>query len=252
MNLFDLKDKIAVITGASRGLGRAMAVGMAQAGATIIAIGRDKDALEDTVHEISEINGIARVCQVDVCDDQGVRQMVDEVIGIFGRIDILVNNAGISAMSKTTEISKAEWNRVIETNLNSVFNLSKTVGKRMIDSKQGNIINIASVLGKMASNRSLHYCASKAAIIQMTRALALEWAPYNIRVNCIAPGFFKTEMTKVQQQDERHRTFLMRKIPFRRFGRPEEIIGSVLFLASDASTYVTGSTLFVDGGYSIW
>ena len=252
MNLFNLKDKNVLITGASRGLGRAMAVGMAQAGAKIIALGRDKDALAETFREISDLNGIAIVYQVDICDDDQVREMVDEVMGSTGRVDILVNNAGISAMNRTTEISKSEWHRIIDTNLNSVFNLSQIVGKIMIDNGGGNIINIASVLGKMASNRSLHYCASKTTIIHMTRALALEWAPYNIRVNCIAPGFFETEMTKVQQEDERHRSFLMHKIPFRRFGRPEEIIGSALFLASDASTYVTGSTLFVDGGYSIW
>ena len=252
MNLFDLTDKIAVITGASRGLGRAMAVGMAQAGATIVAIGRDHKALSETVGEISKINGTAKVYSVDVCNAQAVHKMVDEVIEKFGRIDILVNNAGISAMKKTTEISQAEWHQVIDTNLNSVFSLCQAVGNQMIAQAQGVIINIASVLGKMASNRSLHYCASKAAIIQMTKALALEWAPFNIRVNCIAPGFFKTDMTKVQQKDERHRSFLMHKIPFRRFGRPEEIVGSALFLSSAASTYMTGATLFVDGGYTIW
>lgn len=252
MNLFDLTEKIAVITGASRGLGRAMAVGMAEAGATIVAIGRDRKALSETVGEISKVNGTAKVYPVDVCNAQAVHKMVDEVVEKFGRIDILVNNAGISAMKKTTEISQAEWHQVMDTNLNSVFSLCQAVGKQMIAQEQGVVINIASVLGKMASNRSLHYCASKAAIIQMTKALALEWAHFNIRVNCIAPGFFKTDMTTVQQEDERHRTFLMHKIPFRRFGRPEEIVGSALFLSSAASTYVTGETLFVDGGYTVW
>ena len=174
MNLFNLKDKNVLITGASRGLGRAMAVGMAQAGAKIIALGRDKDALAETFREISDLNGIAIVYQVDICDDNQVREMVDKVMGSTGRVDILVNNAGISAMNRTTEISKSEWHRIIDTNLNSVFNLSQIVGKIMIDNGGGNIINIASVLGKMASNRSLHYCASKTTIIHMTRALALE------------------------------------------------------------------------------
>lgn len=252
MNLFHLRNKIAVITGASRGLGRAMAVGMAEAGATIVAVGRNKEALTETAEEITKIGGITEIFQVDVCDDQSVWQMVTSVMEMFGRIDILVNNAGISYMKKTTAISNEEWAQVIDTNLNSVFSMSRTVGEKMIEQNHGVIINISSVLGKMASNQSLHYCSSKAAIMQMTRALGLEWAPFNIRVNCIAPGFFETEMTKVQQEDKQHQKFLMNKIPFRRFGRPEEIVGSAIFLASDASSYVTGTTLFVDGGYSIW
>jgi 2-dehydro-3-deoxy-D-gluconate 5-dehydrogenase len=252
MSLFDLTGKIAMITGASRGLGRAMAIGMAQAGATVVAIGRDKAALEETADAIDLQGGNSKILRLDICDDQAIQEMMDTVMASFGRIDILVNNAGVSAMNRTSEISKAEWNRIIDTNLNAVFVISKAVGEQMIARRQGNIVNIASVLGKMASNRALHYCASKAAIMHMTRALALEWAAYNIRVNCIAPGFFKTEMTKVQQEDDRHRTFLINKIPLRRLGEPEEIIGSVLFLSSDASKYVTGSTVFVDGGYSIW
>ncbi|BBO75944.1 2-deoxy-D-gluconate 3-dehydrogenase [Desulfosarcina widdelii] len=252
MNQFTLENRIAMVTGASRGLGRAMAIGMAGAGAHIVAIGRDNQSLAETAKEISAAGGTSTVFQADLCDDTAVKDMVQATIKMLGRIDILVNNAGIAPMERTTEISKAEWDRVIDINLNAVFLLSRTVGRQMIEKKTGNIINIASVYGKMASNRSLHYCASKAAIIQMTKALALEWAPFNIRVNCIAPGFFQTDMTAEQQSNEKHYNFLMEKIPLRRFGKPEEIVGSVLFLSSAASQYVTGSTLFIDGGYSIW
>ncbi len=252
MDLFTLTNRIALVTGASRGLGRAMAVGMDSAGAHIVALGRDRRSLNVTADEIAAAGGTSTIVEVDLCDDAAVQEMVTDTVKTLGRIDILVNNAGISSMKRTTEITKAEWDRVLDTNLNSVFVLSQAVGRQMIEKKQGNIINIASIYGKMASNRSLHYCASKAATIQMTRALALEWAPFNIRVNCIAPGFFQTEMTTDQQTSEKHYSFLMQKIPLKRFGDPEEIIGSVLFLSSDASRYVTGSTLFVDGGYSIW
>jgi NAD(P)-dependent dehydrogenase (short-subunit alcohol dehydrogenase family) len=229
-----------------------MAIGMARAGATIAAIGRDRGALEKTAEEISSTGGSCAIFQADVCNETGLEQMVSDVIEMYGTIDILINNAGISRMNRTLNISKKEWNEIIDTNLNSVFSLCRIAGEKMIEKKQGVIINIASVLGQMASNRSLHYCASKAAIIHMTRALALEWAPFNIRVTCIAPGFFETEMTKVQQENQRHQAFLMQKIPFSRFGRPEEIAGSAVFLASDAASYITGTTLFVDGGYSIW
>lgn len=252
MNLFTLKNRIAMVTGASRGLGRAMAIGMAGAGAHIVAIGRDDQSLAETAKEISAAGGTSTIFQIDLCDDTAVTDMVQAAIKRLGKIDILVNNAGIAPMERTTEISKAEWDRVIDTNLNAVFLLSQAVGQQMIEKKNGNIINIASVYGKMASNRSLHYCASKAAIIQMTKALALEWAPFNIRVNCIAPGFFQTDMTAKQQDSEKHYKFLVNKIPLRRFGKPEEIVGSVLFLSSAASQYVTGATLFIDGGYSIW
>ncbi|MBF0278655.1 MAG: SDR family oxidoreductase [SAR324 cluster bacterium] len=252
MNLFTLKNRIAMVTGASRGLGRAMAIGMASAGAHIVAIGRDDQSLRETAKEISAAGGTSTIFQTDLCDDTAVTDMVQTAIKSLGRIDILVNNAGIAPMERTTDISKAEWERVINTNQNAVFLVSQAVGRQMIAKKNGNIINIASVFGKMASNRSLHYCASKAAIIQMSKALALEWAPFNIRVNCIAPGFFQTDMTAEQQVSEKHYKFLINKIPMRRFGKPEEIVGTVLYLSSDASQYVTGSTLFIDGGYSIW
>ena len=252
MNLFDLSNKVAMVTGASRGLGRAMSIGLAGAGAHIAAIGRNKNSLNETADEINKIGGACTVFQTDLCDDAAVRETVRDAVDRLGKLDILVNNAGISSMTKAMDISKMEWNHVMDTNMNSVFVLSKEVGRDMIERKEGNIINIASIYGKMASNQSLHYCASKAAVIHMTRGLALEWAPFNIRVNCIAPGFFQTEMTVKQQENKKHHDFLIRKIPLKRFGKPEEIIGSVLYLASNASQYVTGATLFIDGGYSLW
>lgn len=151
--MFDLKDKVAIVTGTSRGLGRAMAIGMADAGAAIIAVGRNETALLKTAAAIDSVTGRVEISQVDLCDDSGVQNLVDSTLSTFGRIDILVNNAGISGMKRTIEMSKVEWNRVIDTNLNAVFVISQAVGKTMIAKKHGSIINIASVLGKAASNR---------------------------------------------------------------------------------------------------
>lgn len=250
--LFDLSDQVAIITGGGKGLGQAIALGMAGAGARTIIIGRTLEPLEETVAEIAGQGGSADFHQMDILDDQSVKDLVADTLSKHGKIDILVNNVGAAPTGKAQDISRDAWRSVMDLNLNSLFHLSQLVGEHMIEAKSGNIINIASVLGKMATPFAAPYCASKAAVIHTTRALAVEWAPYNIRVNCIAPGFFKTDMTQVQQEDERLHKYLKRKIPFRRMGEPEEIAGAAVFLASRASTYVTGSTIFVDGGYSIW
>ena len=145
-----------------------------------------------------------------------------------------------------------EWDDVMDTNMKSIFLTARRVGKRMIKQMRGKVINLGSVLGKGALDLCLHYEPSKAAVMHMTRILAFEWSRFNINVNCIAPGFFATEMTKVQQEDERFRTFLIDRIPFKRFGKPEEIVGLAIFLSSAAADYITGETIFIDGGYSIW
>jgi NAD(P)-dependent dehydrogenase (short-subunit alcohol dehydrogenase family) len=247
---FRLSGKIAIVTGGSRGLGRSIAIGLGEAGAQVVVISRTKKLIEETANEIIKIGGEAIAIPADVTKVEDIEEMKKAVLDKFGKIDILINNAGIAPMNKAQNISIEEWDRVIETNLKSVFLMARIVGERMIQQKKGKIINISSVLGKMASNTALHYCASKAGIIQMTKALALEWAGFGIHVNCIAPGFFETEMIK--EHDETQRKFLMFKIPFKRTGKPEEIVGTVIFLASEASDYITGETIFVDGGYSIW
>ena len=166
--------------------------------------------------------------------------MVSQALNHYGRVDILVNNAGIAPMKRTMDTATEEWDDVLNTNLRSAFLASKAVAKGMLKQRKGKIINIGSVLGYLATNVALPYCASKAGIAHMTRALALEWAPFGINVNCIAPGYFETEMTREAREDETHMKFLRGKIPFKRLGRPEEIVGAVLFLASEASDYMTG------------
>lgn len=236
----------------AEGLGRAIALGLGEAGARVVVVSRTKSLIEETADRIIKNGSDAVAIPVDVTKTEDIQEMEKIVVDKFGRVDILVNSAGIGPTRKMPDISVKEWDDVIDTNLKSVFLMVKVVGGRMLEQRGGKIINISSVLGRMASSMALHYCVSKAGIIQMTRALALEWAPFNIHVNCIAPGFFETEMTKVQQEDEAHRKFLMFKIPLKRIGKPEEIVGTALFLASEASNYITGETIFVDGGYAIW
>ncbi len=249
---FSLSGKVALVTGGSKGLGRAMAIGLGQVGARIAVASRTTSLIEETANKIIKKGGEAIAITTDIRNREEIEMMVKSVIHKFGRVDILINNAGIGPMKKAIDISVDEWDDVIDTNLRSVFLISKAVGKRMIEQKRGKIINVGSVLGLMAANFASHYCTSKAGIAQLTRALALEWARFNINVNCIAPGFFQTEMTRLQQEDESHRRFLEFKIPFRRFGKPEEIVGTAIFLASEASDYITGAVIVVDGGYSIW
>ncbi len=249
---FKLTDKVAVVTGGSKGLGRTMAVGLAEAGATVAIVSRTRSLIEEAAQEIIDAGGKAIAIPTDVTNERSIEQMAKTVIDTCGRIDILINSAGIAPTSPAVDIGLQDWNEVMNTNVKSVFLTAKTVGKVMMKQRRGKVINISSVLGKEALHFCLHYGASKAAIMQMTRNLALEWSRYPIHVNCIAPGFFSTEMTKSQQESAQDRKFLLQKIPFKRFGRPEEIVGLAIFLSAQASDYITGETIFIDGGYSIW
>jgi len=250
---FKLDEKVAIVTGGSKGLGRAIAIGMGEAGAKVVVVSRTKKLIEETANEIITRGGEAIAIPVDVKNEDDIKNAVDETVGIFGRLDILVNNAGIAPMNSTLMVPTDEWNNVIATDLTSNFLFAKmAVKSAMKEQRKGKIINIGSVLGFMASNVAPHYCAAKAGLAHLTKALALEWAHYKINVNCIAPGFFKTDMTKEQQEDESHQKFLNFKIPFKRLGEPEEIVPTAIFLASEAASYITGSTIIIDGGYTIW
>jgi NAD(P)-dependent dehydrogenase (short-subunit alcohol dehydrogenase family) len=249
---FKVVDEIAIVTGGSKGLGRAMALGLAECGAKVVVASRTVSLIEETANEIIKNGGEAIAVPVDVKNPQSIEQMVAQVVDRYGRVDILINNAGIAPMKKTMETDIEDWNDVLNTNLKSAFLVSKAVARSMIRQRRGKIINMGSVLGHMVSGVSMPYCVSKAGIAHMTKALALEWAPYGLNINCIAPGYFETEMTAETREDESHLKFLKFKIPFKRFGKPEEIVGAVLFLASSASDYVTGAVLYIDGGYSIW
>jgi len=250
---FRLDDKVAIVTGGSKGLGRSIALGMAEVGAKVVVVSRTEKLIKETADEILSRGGEAIAIPVDVRREEDIERAVNITMDKFDRLDILINNAGIAPMHPTLDVPTNEWNDVINTNLTSSFIFSKIAVKNAMKKQGGGkIINIGSVLGFMASNVAPHYCAAKAGLAHLTKALALEWARYNINVNCIAPGFFKTEMTKMQQEDAAHQRFMNFKIPFKRLGEPEEIVSTAIFLASEASNYITGATVIVDGGYSIW
>jgi len=248
-DLFNLDGKAAIVTGASRGLGKAMAVGLAKAGADIVAT----DIL-DTSKVVEKIKKIGRKSiglLVDVCNKSSVETMVKETLEKFRRIDILVNNAGILRMGNAESMSKDDWDKVINVNLSGQFLCAQTVGKQMIKQKSGNIINIASIAGIGGYSQAVAYNASKAGVISLTKTLAVEWAQYNINVNAICPGVFATEMTKDFLENEEFKKNIKNNVPLGRYATPDEIVGTTIYLASKASDYVTGHSLVIDGGWTI-
>ena len=255
LDLFKLHDRVAIVTGGSRGLGKAMAAGLAEAGSHIVIADIDQEAAMRTAEEFAALGVQATAIQTDVTSEEQVQHMTDEVLRKFGRIDILINNAGIALHEKTEDLSFSDWNRVINLNLNGVFLVSKAVGKVMIGQKKGTMINIASMSGLIANTPQPQsaYNASKAAVIMLTKSLASEWAQHNIRVNAIAPGYMKTALTQpfFEAGSEMVRKW-MEMTPVGRPGNPEELAGMALYLASDASSFATGGVFTIDGGYTAW
>ena len=249
--LFDLSGRVAIITGGSIGLGRQMAEGLADMGANVVLCARKKERCEQTAEELKRlgVNTLALAC--DVKNPSSIQEVVDATIKQFGRIDILVNNAGTSWGAPVEAMTLEQWNKVIETNLTGTFLFSQAVGKVMIAQRRGKIINIASVAGLRGSPPSfsaIGYSASKGGLIIFTKDLACKWGMHNIQVNAIAPGWFPTDMSG--KVIERNKDMLLAGIPAGRFGGPDDLKGAAVFLASDASNFVTGNILVVDGGQS--
>jgi len=245
-----LQGKIALVTGSTKGIGRAIAIGYAEEGATVIACGRSENLAKSLAEELTRKGKKAVALRLDVTSVDSITQVVAQVVKQFGKIDILVNNAGISPIWKRVEeTGKDAWDQIIATNLTGAFLCSQAVGKVMIKQKSGKIINMTSVGGKVALPRLVAYCASKAGIISLTQVLAAEWAQHNILVNAIGPSYVETEFTAGLRGNERIYEELKNKNLLKRFAQPEEIVGAAIFLASDESNYITGQTLFVDGGW---
>ncbi|NSW76854.1 MAG: D-threitol dehydrogenase [Candidatus Atribacteria bacterium] len=246
---FSLKDKVALITGGARGIGKAIAVLFAQNGARTVLVDLDP-AVESVAQEISAlgIKSIAVVADVTKKDD--VERTVAVAVKEFGTIDILVNNAGVAYLDDAENLSEEYWDKTMAVNLKAPFLLAQAVGKVMIQQKKGKIINISSQAGIIALDKHVAYCASKAGLIGMTKVLALEWAEFGINVNAIAPTVILTELGKKAWAGEVGEA-MKKKIPLRRFGYPEEVAAAALYLASPASDLVTGETLVIDGGYTI-
>ncbi|MBU1018148.1 glucose 1-dehydrogenase [Patescibacteria group bacterium] len=247
--LFDLKGKVAVVTGASRGLGFAMAKGLAQQGANIVIT--DVLPTAKAVKKIESLGVKAMGLKVDVTSPKHIDAMVKKVVSRFKKIDILINNAGIYYPTPVKDLKEKEWNKLIDINLKGTLMCSQTVGKQMIRQKSGNIINVASVAGLMAFAQSAAYNVSKAGIIMLTKTLAAEWASFGIRVNAICPGVFVTDMTKGLLKDKGFQKMIKASVPLQRSGTPDELAGAAVYLASDASSYTTGHFLVVDGGWTI-
>lgn len=250
--LFSLKGKTAVVTGASRGLGREMSLAFADAGANVVLADMDRDAALGVEKEIKTKGVGCLAVRADVGSIEDVEGMVEKAVTTFSRIDILVNNAGIVNNYPAEEMPAEDWDNIVKIDLSAVFYCSKAAGKQMIKQKKGSIINIASMSGMIVNTPQpqSHYNAAKAGVIQLTKSLAAEWAKHNIRVNSISPGYMGTEM--VRRVLSRYGEYWLPLIPMGRVGEPSEIRGPAVFLASEASSYMTGSNLVMDGGYTSW
>jgi NAD(P)-dependent dehydrogenase (short-subunit alcohol dehydrogenase family) len=247
-NLFDLSDKVAIVTGSSRGLGRDMARALARAGATVVVTSRTLASLEEVAREIRETGRDVFPHELDVRSCESVQTMVEDTDRRFGQIDILVNNAGCNVRKPAVEVTPEEWDMILETNLRGSFFMAQAVARKMIPRRYGRIVNIGSVTSVFGYASLAPYCASRGGIRQLTMSLADDWGIYGITVNCLAPGWFKTEQTRVLYEDPSWVDYITDRIPLKRVGQPGDLDGAVVFLASDASAYVTGQTLLVDGG----
>ncbi|MEJ2637792.1 MAG: 2-dehydro-3-deoxy-D-gluconate 5-dehydrogenase KduD [Calditrichia bacterium] len=248
-NLFGLEGKVAIVTGASRGLGQGMAAGLAEAGADIIAAGTKLENLKDTEKIISGMGRTAVPVACDVTDYAQITSAIRTAMDTFGKIDILVNNAGTIRRSLAEQFSDEDWDVVLNTNLKAVFQFSRDVGKIMLKQGHGKIINVASLLSFSGGITVPAYAASKGGVAQLTKALANEWAKYNIQVNAIAPGYFATDNTQKLREDPSRYLEISSRIPAGRWGLPADLKGAAIFLASAASDYVNGHVLLVDGGW---
>ncbi|TMU86811.1 glucose 1-dehydrogenase [Bacillus sp. BHET2] len=248
---FSLNEKLAVVTGAGRGIGRALSIGLAESGADVVLLSRTKSDLEETASEIEMLGRKAYILPTDVTSREDIIQAIAYIEEQERSIDILINNAGMNIRSTALEVTDEEWQTIMDTNLKSAFMMSQEVGKHMKERSQGKIINIASVAGHVALRTGVVYASTKAAMIQMTKVLAMEWGKYNIHVNSIGPWYFKTPLTKELLKNEKYVNDILAVTPLKRIGELEELVGPAVFLSSDASNYVTGQTLFVDGGMTI-
>lgn len=246
--LFDLTGKTALITGSSRGIGKALAVGLAKAGAQIVLNGRDTAMLMATQVELAGAGIAAKLSAFDVTDEAAVTAAITKIEAEIGAIDILVNNTGIQIRGPLENFSSSDFNRIVQTNLTSVFLVSKAVVQGMIKRRAGKIINVLSVNAQAARYSIAPYSATKGALVMLTKGMCVDWARYNIQINGLAPGYFETDLTRALVADAEFTAWVEKRVPTGRWGQVEELAGSAVFLASPAANFVNGHVLFVDGG----
>jgi NAD(P)-dependent dehydrogenase (short-subunit alcohol dehydrogenase family) len=244
-----LQDRIAIVTGAGSGNGRAIAIGMAREGADVIIPDVNQQGAEATAQDIAALGRQTLVLHTDVSKLSDIEAMVKATMDRFGRIDILVNNAGVIVRQPMLEVTEETWDRILDINLKGVFFCTQAVARVMIRQGRGKIINIASIAGVRAEPRRVHYNTSKAGVIMLTKSTAVELAPYHINVNAIGPGLIETPMTRDLIADIGQAKYWQESIPWGRIGKPEDLVGAAIFLASDEAEYITGVTIFVDGGF---
>ena len=246
----DVKGKICVVTGSTKGIGKGIAEALADNGGTVVICSRKQNECDAVAAEIREKYGVDAIgVSADITKTEAIENLFNTVMEKYGRVDVLVNNAGSAITKRAEELTEEDFDHVLALDLRAVFFCSQAAGKIMIKQKSGKIISIASVLGVVADKQVLPSCVAKGGVLQMTRALALEWAKYNIQVNAICPGYVITELNRKELTDEKIGGGLLRKTAMRRFGEVDEIAGAAVYLASDASSYTTGEPIIVDGGW---
>ena len=250
--LFSLRGRVAVVTGAGRGLGRSMALALAAAGADVVAASRTASEIESVRDRIRSLGSRSEAITCDTTSESDCERLASETIERLGRVDILVNNAGINVRKPVLELAPEEYRQVLSTNLEGYFICARAFGRRLTAQGSGKVINISSILGSVALANQAAYASSKGGIEQLTKVMAIEWAPHNVQVNAIGPAYFETELTRPLFLDPERKAFITGRTPLGRWGQPHELAGAVIFLASAASDYVTGHTLMVDGGWTAW
>jgi NAD(P)-dependent dehydrogenase (short-subunit alcohol dehydrogenase family) len=239
-----------VVTGASRGFGEAIAIGLAEVGADVVLAARTESALQEVAAKIEALGRKALVVPTDMTDKAAINKLADKAMEAFGKIDILVNNAGLGGSMPFLQIPEDEWDKTLNVNLKGYFLTTQAIGKYMFEAKAGRVINISSTMGQYPLGYMAHYAASKGGINAMTKSLAQEWANRGITVNAIAPSYFETDMTESLRENEHANALIMSKTPLSRYGKVEELIGLVVYLACDNSSFMTGAVIPLDGGWS--
>jgi len=249
MEQFSLKGKVVLVTGGNRGLGRAIALALAEAGANVAILSRSGEGLNDLAEEIRALGAKSLPLTGDVAVPMEARRSVQAVMEHFGRLDVLVNAAGVNRRIPSLGVSESDWDWILGVNLKGTFFMCQAAGEVMISQRKGSIINIASLLSEVGIPTLAPYAASKAGVVGLTRVLAAEWGPYGVRVNAIGPGYFRTRMTEKLFSDQAWVERLLTQVPLGRPGESRDLAGVAVFLASDASAYLTGQVIYVDGGY---